>query len=165
MRFPNEPSLPAAASAAVWPVSGGTEGGEAPAPHCGSPALACLPSGRWWPATPAHSPRVAEANAQGPRGRGLRDDSAHVSLRSSPLRPGQCQSCLTPARRSSQVQSNPGRPGHSSACPAGPSTALPLFLSSPAPAPAGPRPCAVPSLPGPGPARHWPSPSGKMAAR
>lgn len=46
--------------ARLCPVSGGTEGGEAPAPHCGSPAPACLPAlGRWWPATPARSPRAA----------------------------------------------------------------------------------------------------------
>lgn len=39
---------------------------------------------------------------------GFGDDSAHVSLRSGPLRAGPCQSGPTPARRSSQVQPNPG---------------------------------------------------------
>lgn len=85
--------------------------------------------------------------------KGLGDDSAHVSLRSSPLRPGPCQSGLTPARRSSQVQSNPGRPGHTQSslpCPSlhgtAPLSVLPSAGPSWAPAlcrplPARARPC------------------------
>lgn len=162
MRFPNEPSLSTAASAALSGLRR-DRGGRGPGaalrvprarlPACPRAVVACDPS-------PLSSGCIGKP--QGPRGRLC---TRLASLPSSPARAVSVRS--DPGPQVLPGAAYPGLPGHRSACPAAPSTALPLFLSSPAPAPAGPRPCAVPSPPGPGPgpARHWPSPSGKMAAR
>lgn len=140
MRFPNEQSLPGAASAAVWPVSGGTEGGEATAPHCGSPEPARSTSGRWWPATPAHSPQL---HGQTRKGQG--DAASGTTLHTSHFAP-----VLSSQGRVSQVRPRPAGPPRSRITWAAQATVRPALPVPPWPCPSLGPPQRRPP-PGPGP--------------
>nr|XP_042134720.1 translation initiation factor IF-2-like [Peromyscus maniculatus bairdii] len=140
MRFPNEQSLPEAASAAVWPVSGGTEGGEATAPHCGSPEPARSTSGRWWPATPAHSPQL---HGQTHKGQG--DAASGTTLHTSHFAP-----VLSSQGRVSQVRPRPAGPPRSRITWAAQATVRPALPVPPWPCPSLGPPQRRPP-PGPGP--------------
>jgi hypothetical protein len=149
MRFPNEPPLPAAASAAVWPVSGGTEGGEAPGaalrvPGARPPALgamvACDPS-PFSSGCIGKPPRAWETRPPG------RLCTRLTSLQSSPARAVSVRSDPGP-----QVLPGPAYPGLS-----GPQSSLPCrSLRGTAPLSvlpsAGPSPALCRSPPRPGPA-------------
>lgn len=166
MRFPNEPSLPAAPSAAVWPVSGGTEGGEATAPHCGSPAPAGSTSGRWGSQTP--SPYSSGCMGKPTQARGTRPQGQLHTSHFAPV--------LSSQGRVSRLRPRPAGSPRSSLTWAAKATVRSALPAPPWPCPsslsvlpsAGPRRAPAlcrPSSAGPSPARHWPSPSGKMAAQ
>lgn len=149
MRFPNEPSLPATASAAVWPVSGWTEGSEAPAPHCGSPAPARSPACPRGDGGRRPQPILLRLHRQTPKDLG--DAASGTTRHASHFAPvlsgqGRCH-------RSSQVQPNPGYPGPQSGLPC-----RPLHGAAPRSVLPGAAPSRAPAQGRPFPARAQPCP-------